>query len=55
LDTAWDKIVESLNSAEDWENLTPEEWESMLKQPALFQSIPTLTTPVEQFVEEKEV
>jgi hypothetical protein len=55
LDTAWDKIVESLNSAEDWENLTPEEWESMLKPPALFQSIPTLTTPVEQFVEEKEV
>jgi Fe2+ transport system protein B len=51
LDTAWDKILESLNSAEDWENLTPEQWEAMLKPPAFFQSIPTL--PIETPTKEK--
>jgi hypothetical protein len=51
LDTAWDKILESLNSAEDWENLTPEQWEAMLKPPAFFQSIPTL--PIETPTQEK--
>lgn len=40
MNTAWDQILESLNSAEDWERLTPHEWENMLKPPAIFNSIP---------------
>ena len=36
MNTAWDEIIGSLNSAEDWENLTPEIWESMLDSPVLF-------------------
>lgn len=36
LNSAWDQILNSLKSAEDWEKLTPEEWENMLKPPAFF-------------------